>query len=219
MSDTSAQTELPVRERLLAAARECFLHDDYHAVSTRNIAAAARTNISMIRYYFGGKGGLYEEMIRDTLRPLLDALSAPDDGCGVFPRLFRLYYDTMLTRPQFPRLVLKVLALNQAPGRQVLWEMLHRGKRRGEERLDTLRGQVPGRVEIDADLARIAFVSLAMTPMLLKEIFEEEMGRPMDAAFLERLAQFNGALFQTAFGVSPCPSNASADALADSPGC
>lgn len=39
------------------------------------------------------------------------------------------------------------------------------------------------------------------TPMLLKDIFEEQMGRTMDAAFLEKLAAFNGHLFST--GLTP----------------
>jgi len=35
------------------------------------------------------------------------------------------------------------------------------------------------------------------TPMLLKDIFEEQIGLIMDAAFLEKLAAFNGHLFST----------------------
>jgi AcrR family transcriptional regulator len=31
----------------------------------------------MIRYYFGNKEGLYEEMIRETLNPMLDVLDGP----------------------------------------------------------------------------------------------------------------------------------------------
>ena len=54
---------------------------------------------------------------------------------------------------------------------------------------------------IDPDILRLAFVSLAMTPMLLKEIFEEQMERPMDGAFLHNLAAFNGHLF--AAGLAP----------------
>jgi AcrR family transcriptional regulator len=67
--DTPLDTPTPVRERLLQAAKACFLADDYHAVSTRRIAEAAQANVSMIRYYFGSKEGLYEEMIRANLLP------------------------------------------------------------------------------------------------------------------------------------------------------
>jgi AcrR family transcriptional regulator len=61
-----------VRERLLKAALDSFLSDEYHKVTTRLIADKADANISMIRYYFGNKEGLYEEMIRDTMSPLLN---------------------------------------------------------------------------------------------------------------------------------------------------
>ncbi len=64
----------PVRERLLKAALDSFLSDEYHKVTTRLIAEKADANISMIRYYFGNKEGLYEEMIRDTMNPLLNVL-------------------------------------------------------------------------------------------------------------------------------------------------
>jgi len=45
--------EVPVRERLLKAALDCFLADEYHHVTTRLIAEKADANIAMIRYYFG----------------------------------------------------------------------------------------------------------------------------------------------------------------------
>jgi AcrR family transcriptional regulator len=74
MLSTPEFTPDPVRERLLKAALDSFLSDDYHKVTTRLIAEKADANISMIRYYFGNKEGLYEEMIRDTLNPLLNVL-------------------------------------------------------------------------------------------------------------------------------------------------
>jgi hypothetical protein len=47
----------------------------------------------------------------------------------------------------------------------------------------------------------MAFVSLAMMPILLKDVFEEQMGQTMDADFLEKLAAFNGYLFSS--GLAP----------------
>jgi hypothetical protein len=34
-----------------------------------------------------------------------------------------------------------------------------------------------------------------MMPMLLRDIFEAQMKRPMDDAFVQKLADFNGQLF------------------------
>lgn len=188
--------EDPVRTRLLKAALDCFLADDYHKVTTRIIAERADANISMIRYYFGNKEGLYEEMIRDTLSPLLDVLDGPmlmsTEG---FRDFLQLYYDTMSRHPEFPRLILKVLALNQGPGRRFIQQLLARGRTQGARKLADLKSTGQITASVDPDILRLTFVSLAMTPMLLKNIFETQMGQSMDAAFLAQLATFNGRLF------------------------
>jgi AcrR family transcriptional regulator len=202
MTDDASPHKQPIRERLLKAALDCFLADEYHRVTTRLIADKADANVSMIRYYFGNKEGLYEEMIRETLNPLLEVLDGPmlDEVKG-FSDFLQLYYDNMSLRPEFPRLILKVLALNHGPGRRFIQQLLERGRTRGARKVADLKAG--GQIEhsIDPDILRMAFVSLAMTPMLLKDIFEEQMGRAMDAAFLKDLAAFNGRLFST--GLAP----------------
>ena len=202
MTDDASPHKQPIRERLLKAALDCFLADEYHRVTTRLIADKADANVSMIRYYFGNKEGLYEEMIRETLNPLLEVLDGPmlDEVKG-FSDFLQLYYDTMSLRPEFPRLILNVLALNNGPGRRFIQQLLERGRTRGARKVADLKDG--GQIEhsIDPDILRMAFVSLAMTPMLLKDIFEEQMGRAMDATFLKDLAAFNGRLFST--GLAP----------------
>lgn len=199
------QTDEPseaIRSRLLKAALECFLADEYQAVTTRQIAGIADANVSMISYYFGGKEGLFEEMIRETLSPLLEVLDGElldtPEGFGEY---LRLYYRTMSRHPRFPKLILKVLALNQGPGRGFIKQLLERGRSRGAQRVDDLKSRGAVASDLDVDLLRIAFVSLAMTPMLLKDIFEEQSGQKMDKDFLDKLADFNGRLF--AMGLQP----------------
>ena len=199
MSDDTSE---PVRARLLKAALDCFLADEYHKVTTRLIAERADANIAMIRYYFGNKEGLYEEMIRETLSPMLDVLDGPMlASVQGFADFLRLYYETMATRPEFPKLILKVLALNQGPGRRFIQQLLERGRTQGARKVADLKDQGQIAASVDPDILRMAFVSLAMTPMLLKDIFEEQMGHIMDATFLDALANFNGRLF--AAGLQP----------------
>lgn len=186
----------PVRERLLKAALDSFLSDDYHKVTTRLIAEKANANISMIRYYFGNKEGLYEEMIRDTMSPLLTVLDGQMlNSVDGFKDFFSLYYKIMSEHPEFPKLILKVLALNQAPGRRFIQQLLERGRTRGAKKIENMKSSGQVTDSLDPDIVRIAFVSLAMMPMLLKDIFEEQRVEVMDAAFLEKLAEFNGHLF------------------------
>lgn len=202
MNDSSSRTEDSVSARLLAAARECFLADDYHKVTTRAIAGKAGVNVSMIRYYFGSKEGLYEEMIRSTLSPLLDDLDGEMlSGVDGFSDFLRLYYKTMASQPEFPKLILKVLALNQGPGRRFIQQLLERGRVRGAKKVAALQSEGQISPTLDPDIVRLAFVSLAMTPMLLKDIFEQQLGRKLDAEFLAELANFNGRLF--AAGLAP----------------
>jgi AcrR family transcriptional regulator len=193
---------VPVRTRLVKAALDCFLADDYHRVTTRLIAEKAGANVSMIRYYFGNKEGLYEEMIRETMNPLLAMLDGPlMASVSGFTEYLRLYYETMVARPEFPKLILKVLALNHGPGRRFIQQLLERGRTSGARKVAAMKaeGQIPS--GLDPDILRLTFVSLAMMPMLLKDIFEEQMERPMDSAFLEKLAAFNGHLFSA--GLTP----------------
>jgi len=191
----SKVTAVPVRDRLMKAALDCFLADEYHAVTIRMIAERADANASMIRYYFGNKEGLYEEMIRETLKPLLDVLDGPLlASVQGFTDFLRLYYETMTARPEFPKLILKVLALNQGPGRRFIQQLLERGRTRGAKRVADLKANGSIAPSVDPDILRLSFVSLAMTPILLKGIFEEQMGRAMGTDFLTQLAEFNGHL-------------------------
>jgi len=185
-----------VQQRLIDAAMQCFLDDEYHRVTTRQIAAVADTNVSMIRYYFGNKEGLYEEMIRSILQPLLDVLeSSLLSSTEGFADYFRIYYRTMRENPRFPTLVLKVLALNHGPGKRFIHQLLERGRQRGKDKIEQLKKAGLIGAEVDADAVRIAFVSLAMMPMLIKPVFEVQMDREMDDEFLEQLALLNGRLF------------------------
>jgi len=202
--DTTAENKASsVRDRLLRAAKDRFLNDDYHKVSTRMIAEQAGANASMIAYYFGSKEGLYEEMIRAALSPLLDVLDGQTLSTrNGFAELLHLYYETMSAQPEFPKLILKVLALNRGPGRRFIQQLLERGRTRGTQKVDELKSSGQLANTTDPDILRMAFVSLAMTPILLKDIFEEQMGRAMDADFLNELAEFNGSLFITGLATS-----------------
>ena len=71
------------RARMLEAAGKLFASQGYAGVSTRALAKAADVNLSAIAYHFGGKEGLYREVMRrllaDTepiLRPAVERLHA-----------------------------------------------------------------------------------------------------------------------------------------------
>lgn len=62
------------RARLLEAAGKLFARGGFDAVSTRALARAAKVNLAAITYHFGGKQGLYHEVLRqlvDDTEPLV----------------------------------------------------------------------------------------------------------------------------------------------------
>ena len=56
------------RERILNAAERLFADRGYEDTSIRAIVAKARVNQAAINYHFGGKDGLYREVLRAAIR-------------------------------------------------------------------------------------------------------------------------------------------------------
>jgi AcrR family transcriptional regulator len=85
------------RSRLLQAARRLFPEHGYHGVGVREICREAGANIAAVNYHFGGKLGLYTEVIQaaiDVLRETNEAaMQAPpgtpaDERLRMFIRVF-----------------------------------------------------------------------------------------------------------------------------------
>ena len=62
------------QQRLLETAKHAFAVNGYQATATRDIAAAAKVNISAITYYFGGKLGLYRAVLQDIAKRVMREL-------------------------------------------------------------------------------------------------------------------------------------------------
>ncbi|MGZ0788115.1 TetR/AcrR family transcriptional regulator, partial [Pseudomonas saponiphila] len=99
------------RQRLIIAALNLFSHRSYPSVSTREIAREAEVDAALIRYYFGSKAGLFEQMVRETLEPVLarfreiSAADAPNN----LGELMQTYYRVMAPNLGLPRLIIRVL--------------------------------------------------------------------------------------------------------------
>jgi AcrR family transcriptional regulator len=65
-----SSTLVPIRERILAAARELFLQEGFEGVSVRRIAGRAGCSPGMISYLFGGKDQLLARLVENTFEKL-----------------------------------------------------------------------------------------------------------------------------------------------------
>lgn len=110
------------RERLLAAALTVIGTSGVAGATSRQIAAAAGTNLQAITYHFGSKDDLVAEAlvgaVRDWLAPVRAALSGlADDPAG---RLVRAVWELQATLAEaLPRVPAYVEALAQVPRNEV----------------------------------------------------------------------------------------------------
>jgi AcrR family transcriptional regulator len=181
-----------VREKLLAAARELFLKYGYRAVSSRQIASAANANVAMIRYYFGGKPGLYKEVVNGIVQPLRAGIDAMGDTVSIvdLPRLLGAAMRMWATNPWLPGLIirevltpdgpLRAMFVREFPERMV--PLIEKLVRAGVE-----RGQL--RKDLDPRLMVLSMLSLGFFPFLALPVTSKVFGVRQDEEFLQRLIQ------------------------------
>lgn len=186
-----------VRERLLAAARELFLRYGYRAVSSRQIGAAAGVNFALIRYYFGGKPGLYREILKGVIPPQIAQLQGLSGGQGV-PRVHDLVNNIVRVwarNPWIAGFLLREVLLPDAPMRAMfLKEFPERLAPVLEQAVRHEIGAGTMRDDLDPKLLALSVVSLAVFPYLALALTTRVFGVRHDEEFLERLLAHTQAL-------------------------
>jgi AcrR family transcriptional regulator len=83
----AVDSDVVTRERLVEAAATLFAANGYAKVSVRDICAAASANVAAINYHFGGKTGLYEQVLRRAITVMQSTTKeAIEAGEGRHPR-------------------------------------------------------------------------------------------------------------------------------------
>jgi AcrR family transcriptional regulator len=63
----AVETDTATRDRLLATGTQLFAERGFQRVTVRDICSAAAANVAAINYHFGGKEGLYMEVLRTAV--------------------------------------------------------------------------------------------------------------------------------------------------------
>ena len=184
-----------VRERLLQAARELFLRYGYRAVSSRQIGAAAGVNFAMIRYYFGGKPGLYREILQGVLPPQIAAAlqtgRSPPKLADILSNITRVW----AANPWIAGFVLREVLVPGGPMRSMfLREFPERLAPLVERavRSEIERGAL--RSDLDPKLLVLSVVSLAVFPFLGFPLTSRVFGVSNDEEFVTRFLRHTRAL-------------------------
>lgn len=100
------------RSEILHQARIIFAERGCDAANVRDIAAAAKTTHSMIRYHFGTKDQLWRESVRDMFELLDQALALDDEsystlgGLDGFKAYLQRYIRYSAAHPEHARIMI-----------------------------------------------------------------------------------------------------------------
>ena len=187
-----------VRERLLSAARELFLRYGYRAVSSRQIGAAAGVNFAMIRYYFGGKPGLYREILQGVLPAQLqefEAWAAADDGGMQVPDILANIVRVWAANPWIAGFVLREVLVPGGPMRTMfLREFPERLAPLVERVVQAQMRRGTLRADLDPKLLVLSIVSLAIFPFLAFALTSRVFNVRQDEEFVSRFLAHTQAL-------------------------
>jgi TetR/AcrR family transcriptional regulator, regulator of cefoperazone and chloramphenicol sensitivity len=95
-SDLREQRGAATRQRLVSAAVSLFGERGFKAVSVREIADSAKTNVAAISYHFRDKQGLYREAFNVPVQPLLAAMAHLGRSELSFEEFSRTLYRSLL---------------------------------------------------------------------------------------------------------------------------
>jgi AcrR family transcriptional regulator len=94
---TVDERDRETRERLIDSATRLFAERGFAKVTVREICRSARANVAAVNYHFGGKNGLYEDIVQSAIRTM-DATTQeirragngrpPEEQLRIFVRIF-----------------------------------------------------------------------------------------------------------------------------------
>lgn len=89
--------DLETRQRLIDASARLFAERGFSKVTVREICQRAHANVAAVNYHFGGKDGLYQEIVSAAIRTMQStteeirdagARKAPEEQLAIFVRVF-----------------------------------------------------------------------------------------------------------------------------------
>jgi AcrR family transcriptional regulator len=183
------------RQALIAAALAVFAEKGFEAGSIREITRRAKANQAAVTYHFGGKEGLYREVLRSAVAAFEESALVDEEQAAALPReealarFVRQQLVPLAKRDQFSRYV-RLFAWEHVSATKVFRDFI------ATEKLPILAaaGRLVRRYLPDAspEEAAVVTVWLIHQPSAFVRDSEHLSGPPLnlalDQAFVDRLA-------------------------------
>lgn len=186
-----------VRAKLLDAARQHFLSNEFKAVSVRQIADTAGVNGAMVNYYFGSKQGLYLAMVERFVGKLESELALLGKDKDLTLADFSTSYCRLLAaNPWWPNFMVREVLFSKGEIREA---MVKRFSAVFAPRLlelmqkDIANGRF--RDDLNPVFGLISLMGMTVFPFLSRTILEQIFGITIDEDMAEKLAAHNNTLF------------------------
>lgn len=169
------------RERILGAAGEVFARDGFRRAGIREICKLAGANVASVKYHFGDKQGLYQQVMLHAATELLTRRPMPGpaknaDPLGAFEELLRHFLRlTLIDRHNHP-IAGRIMKHELREPTDALDEIVRQFIKPIHSRATCIICQLTGRREDSAEAMRIATFVLGLCANL-------ETARPL----IERL--------------------------------
>ncbi|MFQ3542486.1 forespore capture DNA-binding protein RefZ [Halobacillus rhizosphaerae] len=110
------------RQKVLDVACGLFYSNGFNGTSVRDIASAAKVNVSLINYYFKSKQGLFESLAINYFEPYLEMMEEELSYCkeGRMESLVKRILQYKQTHYQLSCLLYRELSLNTVFAREML---------------------------------------------------------------------------------------------------
>jgi AcrR family transcriptional regulator len=189
-----------VSERLLKAADSLFSKKLYHEVTTRMLANEADTSAAMIKYYYSGKLGLYEAVLREKLNLVVEIVKQSGDdflqgkSMSSFHSLLELLYEYR----EILKLINRVVIYKDGPGYALVkeyWDIERANVKHAHKEAEAAGMSAPN---LDPDILRIVGMSLVTYPLLSMDLIESQIGQDNIKDFLSNYADFVNNMYTEA---------------------
>lgn len=188
-----------VRAALVDAARRRFAARGFEAVSLREIGEAAGVTPAMVRYYFGGKTGLYEAAVEAAIEPLFARLAAVPDMTDIDELIVGVtaaYGEVVARDPWLPPLVMREVLLPEGRLRKTFAERFAgRAAPVLVAAFEVARERGEVRDDIEPGVAALGLVALAVFPHLARPVVREVFGLDPAGVDRERVVEQIGRLY------------------------
>jgi AcrR family transcriptional regulator len=158
-------TQDPTRERLVEAASRLFGREGFRQVTVRDICRAAKANVAAVNYYFGGKLGLYMEVVDRAIAVMRGTTDLAQAGsAGLTPQdglrhYIRTYLGALLRSPDANTWIHGLMNQEMNEPTRAAAKIAREAIR---PRVQYLRGIVAGILECDVDDPRVRRCAVAV---------------------------------------------------------